>query len=73
MQKKQIVSNNPVQFMHEVVEAVQDGYSIDENEEFHMFHTLFSIGMCKPHDSDLHNAVFVKEPVKKMGRPAKSV
>ena len=72
MQKKQIVSSNPVQFMHDVVDAAQDGFSIDDTEEFCMFHTLFTIGMCKPYDSAAHNAVFVQEVVKKPGRPPKA-
>jgi hypothetical protein len=65
MHKKQIVSHNPMQFMQEVVEAAQDGYTIDENEEFCIFYTLFSIGMCKADGSKV-----LIEPVKKSaGRP----
>jgi hypothetical protein len=68
MHKKQIVSHNPMQFMQEVVEAAQDGYTIDENEEFCIFYTLFSIGMCKADSGEAHAALI--QPVKKAaGRP----
>jgi hypothetical protein len=63
MNKKQIASNNPMQFMHEVVKAAQDGYVIDESEEF-------SIGMCKADDD---NNPLTTQPVKKLAGRPKSV
>jgi len=72
MHKKQIASNNPMQFMHEVVKAAQDGYVIDENEEFSIFYTLFSIGMCKAESGEAHDSVFM-QPVKKLAGRPKSV
>jgi hypothetical protein len=70
MNKKQIASNNPMQFMHEVVKAAQDGYVIDESEEFSIFYTLFSIGMCKADDD---NNPLTTQPIKKLAGRPKSV
>ena len=58
-----------MQFMQEVVEAAQDGYTIDENEEFCIFYTLFSVGMCKADSGEAHDSVFMQPVKKAAGRP----
>ena len=68
MTRKQIVENNPVNFCLELQRLVQEGYEIDDKEEFQMLFHLYTIGMKKVVDNPEADAVFGEAP-KKAGRP----
>jgi hypothetical protein len=67
MQRKQISSNNPMEFCEQLVEAAKEGWEIDDDEHFSMFFNLFCIGMKKWPDEAIGNigkndCVFVTIP-----------
>jgi hypothetical protein len=66
METKQIAERGPMTFCLELQQAVQEGWTIDENVEFNMFWDLYTIGMVKGESFHAHEAI-----VKKQGRPAK--
>ena len=69
MQRKQISSNNPMEFCEQLVEAAKEGWEIDDDEHFSMFFNLFCIGMKKHSDEAKNVGVYcaaeaqIKKPV----------
>ncbi len=73
-ERLQIIENNPVTFCYELQKAVQEGFEIDESEEFSMFFNCFTIGMKKSNIPEELRELFEEGPLAKkaVGRPPKA-